>query len=316
VIERRVRADMALAFCSLLWGATFVVVRAALNDISVFLFLAVRFSLATLLMGLFRPAGLRNLKKGELFAGAALGLFMFGGYAFQTAGLQYTTPAKSGFVTGSSVVLVPLLLAIFWQRRLTAWIYFGTLAAVGGLYLLTVPVGGLARLNHGDLLTLGAAGLYAVHIILVGDYTRRHSVAALSVLQVGACATLAWLTTAAASTTGWQAVRFSWRWELAAAIVICAVFATAIAFSTQLWAQQYTTPSHAAIIFTLEPVFAVITSYLVIGERFDGRSKVGALLVLAGILIAELLGPAAAPESPEPMGEVRERQAASGALPE
>jgi drug/metabolite transporter (DMT)-like permease len=307
---------MALAFCSLLWGATFVVVRAALNDISVFLFLAVRFSLATLLMGLFRPAGLRNLKKGELFAGAALGLFMFGGYAFQTAGLQYTTPAKSGFVTGSSVVLVPLLLAIFWKRRLTAWIYFGTLAAVGGLYLLTVPVGGLARLNHGDLLTLGAAGLYAVHIILVGDYTRRHSVAALSVLQVGACATLAWLTTAAASTTGWQAVRFSWRWELAAAIVICAVFATAIAFSTQLWAQQYTTPSHAAIIFTLEPVFAVITSYLVIGERFDGRSKVGALLVLAGILIAELLGPAAAPESPEPMGEVRERQAASGALPE
>jgi drug/metabolite transporter (DMT)-like permease len=81
------------------------------------------------------------------------------------------------------------------------------------------------------------------------------------------------------------------------------VFATAIAFSTQLWAQQYTTSSHAAIIFTLEPVFAVITSYLVIGERFDRRSKVGALLVLAGILIAELLGPAAAPESPEPMGE-------------
>jgi drug/metabolite transporter (DMT)-like permease len=303
VIERRVRADMALAFCSLLWGATFVVVRSALNDISVFLFLAVRFSLATLLMALFRPAGLRNLKKDELFAGAALGLFMFGGYAFQTAGLQYTTPAKSGFVTGSSVVLVPLLLGIFWKRRLTAWIYFGTLAAMGGLYLLTVPVEGFTRLNHGDLLTLGAAALYAVHIILVGDYTRKHSVAALSVLQVGACAALAWVATGAASATGWQAARFAWRWELTAAIVICAVFASAIAFSTQLWAQQYTTPSHAAIIFTLEPVFAVITSYLVIGERFDGRSKVGALLVLAGILIAELLGPAAAPESPEPMGE-------------
>ncbi len=303
MIERRARADMALAFCSLLWGATFVVVRGALDHISVFLFLAVRFSLAALLMALFRPAGLRNLKREEVFAGAALGLFMFGGYAFQTAGLQYTTPAKSGFVTGSSVVLVPLLLGIFWKRRLTAWIYAGTLAAVGGLYLLTVPAEGFARLNHGDLLTLGAAGLYAVHIILVGDYTRRHSVAALSVLQVGACAALAWAATAAASLTAWQPVRIVWRWELAAAIVICAVFATAIAFSTQLWAQQYTTPSHAAIIFTLEPVFTVITSFLVIGERLNGRSKVGALLVLAGILIAELLGPAAAPESPEPMGE-------------
>ncbi len=303
-MERRVRANVALAFCSLLWGVTFVVVRNALDHISVFLFLAVRFTLAAFLMALFRPAGLRNLKKGELFAGMALGLFMFGGYAFQTAGLQYTTPAKSGFVTGSSVVLVPLLLAIFWKRRLTAWIYFGTLAAVAGLFLLTVPAEGLSRLNHGDLLTLGAAALYAVHIILVGDYTRRHSVAALSVLQVAACAVLAWMATFAASGASWQPVRFDAGWQLAASILVCAVFATAIAFSVQLWAQQYTSPSHAAIIFTLEPVFAVITSYLVIGERLNRRSLVGAVLVLAGILIAELLGPAAAPESPEPMGEM------------
>jgi drug/metabolite transporter (DMT)-like permease len=304
VIDRRMRADMALAFCSLLWGVTFVVVRNALDHISVFLFLAVRFSLAALLMALFRPAGLCKLKKDELFAGAALGLFMFGGYAFQTAGLQYTTPAKSGFVTGSSVVLVPLLLGIFWGRRLTLWVYGGTVAAVAGLYLLTVPAEGVSRLNHGDLLTLGAAGLYAVHIILVGDYTRRHSVAALSVLQVAACASLAWVATAAASATAWQPARFDWRWELGAAIAICAVFATAIAFSTQLWAQQYTTPSHAAIIFTLEPVFAVITSYLVIGERFNHRAMLGAAFVLTGILIAELLGPPAAPESPEPMGDI------------
>ena len=164
------RADVALAFCSLLWGATFVVVRGALEHVSVFLFLAVRFSLAAVLLAIFQHGGLRNLKKGELFAGAALGLFMFGGYAFQTAGLQYTTPAKSGFVTGSSVVLVPLLLGAFWKRRLTAWVYVGTLAAVAGLILLTVPAEGLAQLNHGDLLTLCAAGLYAVHIILVSEY--------------------------------------------------------------------------------------------------------------------------------------------------
>ena len=304
MIDRRMRADVALAFCSLLWGVTFVVVRNALNHISVFLFLAVRFSLAAVLMALFRPGGLRNLKKDEVFAGAALGLFMFGGYAFQTAGLQYTTPAKSGFITGSSVVFVPLLLGLFWRRRLTTWIYGGTLAAVAGLYLLTVPAEGVARLNHGDLLTLGAAGLYAVHIILVGDYTRRHSVAALSVLQVAACAALAWVATAAASVTAWQPARFDGRWELAAAIGICAVFATAIAFSTQLWAQQYTTASHAAIIFTLEPVVAVITSYLVIGERLNLRAVFGAACVLTGILIAELLGPPAAPESPEPMGDI------------
>jgi drug/metabolite transporter (DMT)-like permease len=296
------RADVALAFCSLLWGATFVVVRGALEHVSVFLFLAVRFSLAAVLLAIFQPSGLRNLKKQELFAGAALGLFMFGGYAFQTAGLQYTTPAKSGFVTGSSVVLVPLLLGIFWKRRLTAWVYVGTLAAVAGLFLLTVPAG-LARLNHGDLLTLAAAGLYAVHIILVSEYTRRHSVAALSILQVAACGSLACVATVAASVSGWEPTRLDLRWELILAIGICSVFATAIAFATQMWAQQYTTPSHAAIIFTLEPVFAVITSYLVIAERLNRRSMLGAGFVLIGILIAELLGPAAAPEAPEPMGE-------------
>jgi drug/metabolite transporter (DMT)-like permease len=304
MMERKVRADVALAFCSLLWGATFVVVRNALDHISVFLFLAVRFSVAAVLMAAFRPSSLRHLKKNELLTGAALGFFMFGGYAFQTAGLLYTTPAKSGFVTGSSVVLVPLLLGIFWKRRLTAWTYGGTVAAVAGLYLLTVPAAGMARLNRGDLLTLGAACLYAVHIILASEYTRRHSVAALSVLQVAACAALAWVATAAAAASSLEPVRFDGSRELAVGIGICAVFATAIAFSIQLRAQRYTTPSHAAIIFTLEPVFAVITSYLVIGERLNGRSIVGGVCVLAGILIAELLGPAAAPESPEPVAEV------------
>ena len=219
-------------------------------------------------------------------AGAALGFFMFGGYAFQTAGLQYTTPAKSGFVTGSSVVLVPLLLGIFWRRRLTAWVYAGTLAAVAGLYLLTVPAAaagaGLVRLNRGDLLTLVAAALYAVHIILVSEYTRRHSSAALSVLQVGSCAAMACVATGLRSVSGFEPVRWDLSWRLMTGIAICAVFATAIAFAVQMWAQRYTTPSHAAIIYTLEPVFAVGTSYLVIGERLGGRSMIGGGVCVGG----------------------------------
>jgi drug/metabolite transporter (DMT)-like permease len=300
----RLRADLALAACTLLWGATFVVVKNALDHSSVFMFLAVRFSVAALLMAAFRPHALRRLKKEELLAGAALGLFMFGGYAFQTAGLQYTTPAKSGFVTGSSVVMVPLLLAIFWGRRLAPWAYAGALAAVAGLYFLTVPAEGLSHLNRGDLLTFGAA-LYAIHIILVGEYTRQHSVAALSVLQVAACAGLAWIAAGALGVLGWQAPRFAWRWELYVGTAICAVLATAVAFPIQLWAQQYTTPSHAAILFTLEPVIAAITSYIVIGERLIARSMLGAVFVLGGILLAELLGSPVAPESPEPIFEGR-----------
>jgi drug/metabolite transporter (DMT)-like permease len=301
----RLKADLALAFCTLLWGTTFVVVKNALDHASVFLFLAVRFSLATSLMAAFRPSAFRNLKREDLLAGAALGLFMFGGYAFQTAGLQYTTPAKSGFVTGSSVVLVPLLLAIFWRKRLARWAYAGAFSAVVGLYFLTVPAEGFSHLNRGDMLTFAAAALYAVHIILVADYTQQHSHRALSILQVAACAALAWIAAGSLAALGWQAPRFAHHWQLYAGTAICGIFATAAAFSIQLWAQQYTTPSHAAIIFTLEPVVAVVTSYIMIGERLNTRSIVGAVFVLTGIVLAELLGAPAAPESPEPVFEGR-----------
>src|SRR5580692_9359769 len=301
-MTRRFRADLSLAFCSLLWGATFAVVKNSLDYSSVFVFLAARFTLAALLMAAFRPHVFRTLEREELLAGAALGFFMFGGYAFQTAGLEYTTPAKSGFVTGSSVVMVPLLLGIFWRRRLTRWVYGGVFAAALGLYFLTVPSEGLSHLNRGDLLTFVAAGLYAMHIILVGNYSRRHSVAALSVLQVAACAALAWLATGVNSAAGWHSARFGWQAKSLLGIAICAVLATAVAFSIQLWAQQFTSSSHAAVLFTLEPVFASLTSYILLRERLGNRALLGALFVLAGILIAEMLGPPAAPESPEPTG--------------
>src|SRR5215475_4128323 len=301
--SRRLRADLGLAFCTILWGSTFVVVKNSLDHSSVFLFLALRFTVAGAIMAAWRPQVFRTVEREEVFAGLRLGFFMFGGYAFQTAGLQYTTASNSGFVTGSSVVLVPLLFALFWGHRLTAWVYAGALSAGFGLYYLTIPSEGVAHLNRGDVLTFVAAASYAVHIILVSEYTRQHSAHALSVLQVIACAAMAWIMTAVAAAIRWQPIRFEPTASLLLGVAICAVFATALAFSVQLWAQQYTTPSHAAILFTLEPVFAVATSYVVLGERLGARSLVGAALVLAGILAAELLGPPAAPESPEPTGE-------------
>src|SRR5215831_8791833 len=213
-MSQRLRAELALAFCTLLWGSTFVVVKNALDQSSVFVFLAVRFSLAGLCMALFRPQVLRTLQREEIFAGIRLGFFMFGGYAFQTAGLKYTTASNSGFITGSSVVLVPLILALFWGKRVTGWVYFGTVAAAAGLYFLTVPVSGMAHLNRGDVLTFFAAASYAVHIILVSEYAREHSAAALSVLQVIACAGMAWIMTGLAAAIRWQPIRFAPSWPL------------------------------------------------------------------------------------------------------
>lgn len=304
-MESKPKADLALMFCSLIWGVTFVVVKNALDESSPFVFLAGRFTIASVVMALLQTKIMARIEPQEIFAGMRLAFFMFAGYGFQTAGLQYTTASNSGFVTGSSVVLVPLLLAVFWGRRLTRWIYFGAFAALIGLYFLTVPAEGLRHVNRGDVLTFVAAGFYAVHIILVGEYTQEHSVRALSLIQVAGCAVMAWPLTGFSAAIHWQPVRFTGSWQLWLGIVICAVFATAIAFTVQLWAQQFTSPGHAAILFALEPVFAVITSYVVLHERLSSRAMMGAGLVVAGIVAAELLGEPTAPEAPEPVFEGR-----------
>lgn len=305
---RRLRADLALALVSCFWGVTFVVVKDAVSHVSVFLFLSLRFLLAAVILGALQYRALPRLRRKEIFAGALLGLFMFLGYAFQTSGLVYTTPAKSAFLTASSVVFVPILMALFWRGRLGLWVYTGAGAALAGLYFLTVPGGPAWALNLGDILTLAAAALFAVHIILAGEYTRSHSLAALSFLQAAVTALLASLFCALGAVAGWQPLRFVPGWPAYSGILITAVFATAAAFTIQLWAQRYTSPSHAAVLFTLEPVFAATTSYLFSGERLGGRGLLGAFLIGLGILVAELKGPApVAPESPEPVSPPGER---------
>ncbi|MBI3669408.1 MAG: DMT family transporter [Acidobacteria bacterium] len=306
-MNERLKADLALGLCTVLWGATFVLVKNALADASVFAFMAVRFSLAALLMGVIFRAAVRQLTRAEVWAGAQIGFFMFAGYAFQNGGLLRTTPSKAGFITGFSVVLVPVLLATFWGRRIHRWVWAGALAALVGLYYLTVPPTGFTGLNAGDALVFVCAMLFALHIIFVGWYSPHHSVGALSFLQVATTAVLTLVALPLFAATGWETPRLHWNAGLVTAILITAVLATAVSFSVQVWAQQHTTPTHTALIFSLEPVFAALTSYLVLHERLGRRAGLGAALILFGILLAELKGPTqAAPESPGPVGEVPE----------
>jgi drug/metabolite transporter (DMT)-like permease len=307
-LSSRLKADVALALCSLLWGATFVVVKEALDSASVFVFMVLRFGLAALLMAVAYHAALRQLSHREALAGAEIGVFLFLGYALQNAGLLHTTPSKSAFITGSGVVLVPLLMGLFWKRRIHGWAWAGAVAALCGLYLIVVPAGeglaGLRQLSRGDLLTFGCAVMFALHIILIGHYTGQHSVRALSLLQVAVTAVLSLAAIPLFAATGWEVPRLAWNTSLVAGVLITAVGATAVAFSVQVWAQQHTTPNHTAILLTLEPVFAAATSYIVLHERLGPRALAGAGLVFAGIFLAEWKGPAqAAVDSPGPVTE-------------
>lgn len=302
-MPRKLKADLLLISCTLIWGATFVLVKDALANASVFVFLALRFLLATAILVPMYGRELRKAGRSGLRAGAIIGCCMFGGYAFQTAGLALTTPSKAAFITGFFVVLVPILLAIFGSRRVPLWVWIGALSAFVGLYFLAVPRSGLAALNRGDLLVLGCAFMFALHVISIGHYSVRYSAGALTLIQVGVTALFTVLCVPVFALSGVEAPHALWTPGLIAAVVVTGIFATALAFSVQVWAQQYTTANHAAIIFTLEPVFAGLTSFAFYQERLGARSLLGAGLILAGILIAELLGPAAAAESPVPPAE-------------
>jgi drug/metabolite transporter (DMT)-like permease len=306
-VPRKLKADLLLICCTLIWGATFVLVKDALASASVFVFLALRFLLATVVLILMYGRELRTVGAGGFRAGAVMGCFMFGGYAFQTAGLALTTPSKAAFITGFFVVLVPVLLALFGSRRVPLWVWFGALLAFAGLYFLAVPPSGLAALNRGDLLILACAFLFALHVISIGHYSIRYSTGALTLIQVAITTLFTILCVPLFAWIGAEQPRVVWTRGLILAVVTTGIFATAVAFSVQVWAQQYTSAHHAAIIFTLEPVFAGLTSFAFYHERLGARSLAGAALILGGILIAELLGPAPAAESSVPPAETVQR---------
>lgn len=314
-MSTRLKADLALGFCAAIWGATFLVVQDALRDASVLAFLALRFALGGALMAAIFREDLRRLNRAEVRAGVLIGLFLFLGYVFQTNGLRFTTPSKAGFINGTGVVLVPVLLAVFWRKTINAWVWGGAVATFIGLYLMSVPArsassgpagaGGWTALNVGDVLVFIAAIIWALHIILVAKYSPRHSIGALSFLQVATTAVMAAVAMPVFHALGWETMRVAWTGGLAWRLLLTAVGCTALGFSVQVWAQRHTTPTHIAILFTLEPVFAALTSYIVLHERLGPRGLTGGGLILAGILIAELLGPAqAVPESPGPVNEL------------
>jgi drug/metabolite transporter (DMT)-like permease len=281
----RLKADLALVVVTLIWGATFILVKEALNNVSTMLFLTMRFSIATLALWFtFRRRGSqypRNRKR-ELLIGFVVGSFLFSGFFFQTAGLRYTSASKTAFITGFGVVLVPIVHAILYRRAPQISEAVGVVVAMVGIGLMTLNS---LRMDiaFGDLLVLGCSFAFAFHIVFLGHFSHRMSYETLTLNQIATGALLGGLT------FWWVEVpRLVWSPGVIAALAITSLLATALAFAVQSWAQQFTTPTRTALIFSLEPVFASITSFLIAGERLTVRAAVGALLILAGILFVEL----------------------------
>jgi len=280
-LMKRTKAELLLVVVTFIWGATFVIVKGALADTSPFPFLAARFIVAGVLMMAVVPRG--HFPRQALLPSFWLGILLFAGYAFQTWGLVFTTPSKSAFITGFSVILVPIFAMFHGYPPRTANIV-GAGLGFHGLYFVVVP-SRMDVVNRGDLLTLFGAMAFAAHIVLVGSYARRFSFAHLAPAQIMVVGIVSTLAVSFGPTWTVQ-----WTGRLVFAILVTAFFATAFAFSTQVWAQQYSPAAHTALIFALEPVFAALTSRMVTKEQLGEKVMVGSGLILAGMVISEVWG--------------------------
>ena len=296
-MSRSLKAHLLLVLVTLSWGATFVSVKDALSSVSPLLFNALRMASASVALVLVFRRDLKQLNKGSALGGALLGFFLWAGYSCQTVGLKLTTPSKSAFITGLAVVMVPIIVAAGGRRVPNRWTLLGVACAFGGLYLMTIPSSegfSLAGINRGDLLTFGAAISFAFHIFVLGRLMQRHPFKQIAVVQVLAATLLM------AITVPLERPYALFTREAVFAILFTGLVCTAAAFSIQAWAQQFTPPTHTALIFVLEPVFAALTSYVLLGEHLGVRGTVGAILIIGGILLSELKGSSVEPPGVEP----------------
>lgn len=274
-MSERAKAHLALVAAAFFFGTTFLVVKDALDDAGPIPFLTVRFAIGALALW---PIARRSVPTGGLLRdGALVGAALLAGYVLQTIGLQYTSASASAFITYLLVALVPLLAALKLGRPPSATTIVGVVLACVGLWLLT---GATPSLGRGELLTIGCAVAFALHVVLLAEHSRRHAAMRLNVVQLAVVASGCALP--GLFLGGYDFPLTTW---LAAAFT--GVFASAFALGMQVWAQARVEPSTSALVLTLEPVFAALLGY-VTGERLGWVGAAGAALILVGVLVSEL----------------------------
>lgn len=271
-----------MVLVAFIWGATFVIVKNALNDIGPFLFLGIRFIAAFVILAIISFSNIRQITSSTVLYGSFLGLFLFIGYSFQTVGLKYTTSSNAGFITGLSVVLVPIIYSFFNRLLPPAKTILAVILAALGLYLLSFPKGSLS-LNYGDSLVFVCAFGFAFHIFFVSRYSHRFNAVAITGIQILFVGILS-----LAIGLVWEPIPQQLTFNVIYALLVTAFFASSIAYLLMNALQKYSTPTRFAIVLATEPVFAALAGYLWADEILSPRGLGGAALILFSMLVAIL----------------------------
>ena len=276
----RKKAELVLLATTFIWGGTFVVMKLGFADISPFLFVAIRFTLGTIIFGSFFFPHLRSIRIPTIRKGAILGVLLAVGLVLQTYGLQITTASKSAFITGMMVVFTPAAQMLIERRLPKLGNLIGVTVVTTGLFFLTSPSG--SGFNLGDALTLIGAFLFGFYIVYLDIYSKEEELLPLAFLQIATTAILGWFL------VPFEVPHIHFTWNLLRLFFYTAFLATVITTYTQTRFQKDTTPTRAGILFTLEPVISAVLAYFVLGEILGMLGMLGALLIVIGILISEL----------------------------
>ena len=278
MLNKAQRADSMLLVVAIVWGAGFVAQKAAMDHIGPLLFTAIRFAIGALVLLPFVLK--RTPKGGEWRAGIILGLVMFVAASLQQTGLVYTTASRGGFITGLYVLIVPIT-GLFFGHRFHRGHVAGAILAAVGLYLLSGDLSG--ETGKGDFLIMGCAVLWAVHVAMVGHLAPKAEPIRLAFAQFVTVAVLA-----AIVTPFFEEINPSSIFDAKLAIFYSGVFAIGLAFSLQVIAQRHAPPTHAAILMSLEAIFAAITGWLLLKEILTPKELTGCGLMLAGMIASQL----------------------------
>jgi drug/metabolite transporter (DMT)-like permease len=272
-------ALIALVLVCVVWGSTFLIVQQAVESMPVMDFLAVRFTVATVVMFALRPACLRGMTRLGMLRAIALGAVLGLGYITQTYGLLYTSATISGFITGMYVVFTPVMSWLILRRTIKRKTWLAVALATAGLALLSLHSWSIGR---GELLTLGCALVSAIYIVGLGEWSSKYEPYGFSALQI---ATVALIAIIVASPGGIKMPPDITVWWI---VGVTAIFATAIAFLVQTWAQSLVPATNAAIVMTMEPVFAGVFGVLFGGNHLTFQIGLGAICVFIAILMIAL----------------------------
>ncbi len=280
----RYQVDLALVAVAAVWGLTFVMVKDAVDRYPPFLFLALRFAIASGALLLVFPGILKRFEGRDVVAGLPAGVFITAGYVFQTLGLMDTGATRAGFITGMAVVMTPILQVLILRTRPSSGAIAGVGFATAGLWLLTGGGPG-ETWSSGETLVLVAALCFALHWIVLGKVSASHHVDVLTLVQLLTAVLITGSVAVLTEPLGMPPDLGVW-----IALLVTGVLASTAAFAIQTYALRHISPTRVALILINEPVFAGIFGFILLGERLGAAGWLGSGLILAGMLLSEVVG--------------------------